>query len=42
MYNYYIYFCLSKHEKRLSSNDTMLLLLFKIEPFDFKQKEISV
>ena len=29
-------FCLSKYEKRLSSNDTTLLLLFKIEPFDFK------
>ena len=37
MYSYYIYICLSKHEKRLSSNDTTLLLLFKIEPFDFKE-----
>lgn len=36
MYSYYMYICLSKHEKRLSSNDTTLLLLFKIEPFDFK------
>ncbi len=42
MYNYYIYICLSKHKKRFSSNETMLLLLFKIEPFDFKQKVISV
>ena len=23
MYSYYIYICLSKHEKRLSSNETM-------------------
>ena len=44
MYSYYIYICLSKYEKRLSSNDTTLLLLFKIEPFDnnnFKQKRVN-
>ena len=38
MYSYYIYICLSKYEKRLSSNDTTLLLLFKIEPLILNRK----